>query len=189
MAISLAALRRLAGIGPDPAGHLEKGVATLGGLVAILAVLLISRTQAGPAGSLGVVSSMGSSAVLLFALPHGPLSQPWAVIGGHLLSALVGVACLRFVPDPMLAAAVAVGLATGVMYYLRCLHPPGGATALAIVIGGEPVRQLGLGFVLDPVLLNAATILSIAVIFNYPFPWRRYPAALAQRPATEAGHE
>jgi len=151
-----------------------------GGLVGIVGVILISEAQLGLQGSAVIVSSMGSSAVLLFAVPHGPLSQPWSVVGGHLVSALIGVACAKLVADPVFAASAAVGLAIGAMHYLRCLHPPGGATALGAVIGGEAIQQLGFQFVLTPVLLNTATILLVATLFNYPFPWRRYPSALAR---------
>lgn len=181
MVDSLAALRRYLGIGHEQASHLEKGVATIGGVISILGVMLISQAQLGLTGSISIISSMGSSAVLLFAVPHGPLSQPWSVLGGHLVSALVGVACVKLINQPMLAAALAVGLAIGAMHYLRCIHPPGGATALAVVIGGDSVHRLGFEFVLTPVMLNAVTIVLVAVLFNLPFAWRRYPVALAQR--------
>ena len=69
------------------------------------------------------------------------------------------------------------------MHYLRCIHPPGGATALSAVIGGEGVHSLGYHFVLTPVLLNVLVIVVVAVLFNYPFAWRRYPAAWKKRAA------
>ncbi|TCJ12292.1 hypothetical protein EZJ19_12860 [Parasulfuritortus cantonensis] len=128
-----------------------------------------------------VVASMGASAVLLFAVPHGPLSQPWPVLGGHVVSALVGVVCAKLIGPPMLAAALAVGLAIGAMHYLRCIHPPGGATALVAVIGGPAVTGLGFQYVLTPVAANALIVLAIAFLFNTPFPWRRYPAQLRSR--------
>jgi CBS domain-containing membrane protein len=132
-----------------------------------------------------IVASMGASAVLLFAVPHGALSQPWPVMGGHVLSALVGVTCARLVAAPMVAGPLAVGLAISVMYYARCIHPPGGATALIAVIGGPAIQQLGYGYVLAPIALNAGILLLVAVAVNGPFEWRRYPLAWAQsgRPA------
>lgn len=174
-------LRRFAGIGTDRTGDLEKWLSAAGGLVGLTAVMLISQVPMGTAGSVGLVASMGASAVLLFAVPHGPLSQPWAVMGGHLVSAVVGVACAKLITQPLFAAPLAVSVAIGAMHFLRCIHPPGGATALSAVVGGETVRQLGFHFVLTPVLLNAVTILLIAVLFNYPFAWRRYPIGLANR--------
>jgi CBS-domain-containing membrane protein len=85
------------------------------------------------------------------------------------------------VANPFLAAALAVGLAIGAMHYLRCIHPPGGATALTAVVGGSGIHELGYGFLVMPVLLNVVVILTVAVVFNYPFTWRRYPAVLQQR--------
>lgn len=176
----ISSVRTFAGIGIDRASHLEKWVSTAGGLAGIIGVMLISQTFLGLNSSLGIISSMGSSAVLLFAVPHGPLSQPWSVFGGHLVSALAGITCAKLIGDPMLAASAAVGLAIGAMHYARCIHPPGGATALATVIGGDSVYALGYQYLLTPVMLNAATIILVAILFNYPFRWRRYPRALAR---------
>lgn len=173
----LAALRGWAGIGNEHVTHAEKWISTVGGLAGILCVVSISQSQLGLVGSASIIASMGSSAVLLFAAPHGPLSQPWSVFGGHLVSAIVGVTCVKLIAAPMLAAAVAVALAIGAMHYLRCIHPPGGATALGAVVGGDALHQLGFQFVVTPVMLNAATILIVAMLFNAPFAWRRYPAA------------
>ena len=173
-------LIRFAGIGPDSASHIEKWLSAAGGLAGLTAVMLISQIHLGAAGSVGVVASMGASAVLLYAVPHGPLSQPWSVFGGHLVSAFIGVACSKLISQPAFAAPLAVGLAIGGMHYLRCIHPPGGATALSAVVGGESVHQLGFQYVLTPVMLNVSIILLVALLFNYPFPWRRYPLALVQ---------
>lgn len=128
-----------------------------------------------------LIASMGSSAVLLFAVPHGPLSQPWPLLGGHLVSALIGVACARWLGTDPLSAGAAAGLSIGAMHALRCIHPPGGATALTAVIGGPSVTALGFGFVLMPVLVNALTLLVLAILWNAPWPWRRYPARWARR--------
>lgn len=177
----LGALRSFAGVGANSTDHLEKWVSGIGGLTGILGVLLVSEAYLGLSGGAALVASMGASAVLLFAVPHGPLSQPWAVFGGHLVSAAIGIACTRLDLDPILTAALAVALAISAMYYLRCIHPPGGATALAAVIGGEATHVLGYRFVLTPILQNVLVILLVAVIFNYFFRWRRYPEWLASR--------
>ena len=125
---------------------------------------------------------MGASAVLLFAVPHGALSQPWPVLGGHLLSAVIGVICARSIDSPALAAACAVGFAIGAMHHFRCIHPPGGATALTAVLGGTAIHDLGFHYILMPVMANALVMLLLAVAINFCFPWRRYPAAF-NRPA------
>ena len=122
-------------------------------------------------------------------MPHGPLSQPWALIGGHFFSAIIGVTCARFIPDLFIAASVAVGLAVGLMYYLRCIHPPGGATALSAVVGGAEIHQLGYQYIVTPVLINVAAIFVIAIGFNYLFSWRRYPASLTPKPVAASREE
>ena len=189
MRAALTILRRFAGIGLDRAGHLEKALSMVGGLIGLTGVILISEVHLGAAGSVGLVASMGASAVLLFAVPHGPLSQPWSVLGGHMASSIVGVACAVAIAEPLVAAPLAVALAIGVMHYLRCIHPPGGATALSAVVGGDAVHELGFQYLreacvlsdhLTPVMLNATAILLIALVFNYPFRWRRYPAGFVK---------
>lgn len=170
----------LLGVGADATGHREKLIAATGGLLAIAATMAVSLHFAGAQGAVLLVASMGASAVLLFAVPHGVLSQPWPLIGGHLVSAVIGVSCASFVGDPLLAGPLAVGLAIFAMHYSRCIHPPGGATALAAVVGGAEVHALGYQFVLTPVLLNVSIMLLVAVAVNYPFPWRRYPASLVK---------
>jgi CBS-domain-containing membrane protein len=179
-------LAALLGQHANKTGHLEKALSTIGGFCAILAVVAVSRLFLDLGDAAWVVGSMGASAVLLFAVPHGPLSQPWPLLGGHLVSAFIGVTCAWLIPDLLLAAACAVGLAIGAMQYLRSIHPPGGATALTAVIGGESVQALGYQFLLTPVLLNVLVMLLIAVLFNYPFAWRRYPTALASRMRSSA---
>ncbi|WP_020648714.1 HPP family protein [Solimonas variicoloris] len=171
------------GVEQSPVSHAERLLSALGGFVAIAAVLGLGRDLDAGAQML-IVASMGASAVLLFGVPHGALSQPWPVFGGHLVSALAGVSCQRWLHDPLLASAAAVGLALGAMHYLRCLHPPGGATALTAVIGGPSVHALGYDYLLHPVLLNVVVMLAVAVLFNALFRWRRYPVAWVRaRPA------
>lgn len=165
----------------SPVSHAERLASIGGGFTSILLIMLVSSYFFEATDATLIVASMGASAVLMFAVPHGLLSQPWPVFGGHMVSALVGVSCAHWVAEPFLAAALAVGLAIGAMHYLRCIHPPGGATALTAVIGGAGVHELGYGFVVMPVLLNVLVILLVAVLFNYPLAWRRYPAALQRK--------
>lgn len=158
--------------------HAEILASSLGGFVGIFLISWTSFQVTGFSGAALIVPSMGASAVLVFAVPHGKLSQPWALFGGQLSSAFVGVACYQLVPDLLLAAGLSVGLAIGTMHVLRCIHPPGGATALAAVIGNEQIHALGFEYVLTPVLLNTLIIFTVAVIFNNFFPWRRYPTSM-----------
>ena len=169
-------LSKFLGIESATVSHAERIASAVGGFVAILSVFIVSQWFVGTAAAGIIVASMGATAVLLFAVPHGPLSQPWSVIGGHLFSAVIGVSCAKLIPNEILAASIAVGLSIGVMYYLKCIHPPGGATALSAVIGGEAVHQLGYLYVITPIFINVCIILLIAVFYNYLFHWRRYPS-------------
>ena len=134
------------GIESSTVSHTERLVSALGSFQVILLVFYTGHIFLVPTGTLLIVPSMVASAVLLFAVPHGALSQPWSLLGGHVVSALVGVTCTRLVPEALVAAPLAVGLAVGCMYYLRCIHPPGGATALVAVVGGADVHALGYAF-------------------------------------------
>lgn len=166
------------GVELDAVSHREKIVSAVGGVAAIMAVVFISHHALHHHGATLIIASMGASAVLLFAVPHGQLSQPWPVFAGHMLSAAIGVTCARYIPSLPLAAGCAVGLSIGVMHHFKCIHPPGGATALTAVIGGSGVTSLGYGFLWSPVLQNVLVMLLIAIAFNAFFSWRRYPAVL-----------
>ncbi|HEH9405031.1 TPA: HPP family protein [Aeromonas bestiarum] len=121
-----------------------------------------------------LIAPMGASAVLLFAAPASPLAQPWSILVGNGVSALMGVLSAQLIPDMALASAAAVMLAIAAMFLTRSLHPPGGAVALTAVIGGEGIRQLGVGYVLLPVLLNSLLLLMLALLYNRLL-GRRYP--------------
>jgi CBS domain-containing membrane protein len=166
------------GVGPNVTGHTEKVISAVGGFTGILLIMWVSHHYLGAQGAALLVASMGASAVLLFAVPHGALSQPWPLMGGNVVSALIGVTCEQNISNTLVAAPLAVALAIAAMHYLRCIHPPGGATALTAVVGGSQVHALGYHFVLTPVMLNVSILLCVAVAVNYAFPWRRYPAGL-----------
>ena len=171
-------LLELASPSTDRVSFTEKALSALAALAGIALVLLASSMVLAPAGLPLVVASMGASAVLLFAVPMGPMSQPWSFAGGHLISALIGITVARLVPGLVPAATLAVALAILAMYVTGCLHPPGGATALAVVIGGPSVHALGYQFLLTPLLLNIIVLLSWALLINNLLPNRHYPSAL-----------
>ncbi len=156
----------------------------LGALVGIALTAGLTRLAVGANSSLPLLlAPMGASAVLLFAMPASPLSQPWAIIGGNLVSALVGVACVRTLGDSIGAATLALPLAIGAMFYLRCVHPPSGAVALTAVLGGTSVHGLGYWFVLAPVGLNSLALLLSALAYHratgHRYPHRAVFAAAA----------
>lgn len=127
---------------------------------------------------------MGASAVLLFAVPASPLAQPWSIIGGNLVSATVGVACAALIANPVLAAALAVALAIGFMFVLRCVHPPSGAVALTAVLGGPAVHDMGFGFVIAPIAFQSGALLAAAIVYH-AVTGHRYPHAAQHAPAKD----
>lgn len=156
--------------------HRERLISGVGGVLAILLTTLVAQHTIGGVAVPYMIASMGASTVLLLGTPHSPLAQPWAFIGGHLVSAFIGVTCATHIPDIYLAAGLSVGLSISAMYYLRCLHPPGGATALLTVIGDQHIHQMGYHFLVMPVLANVAILLGISLIVNKLIPGRHYPA-------------
>lgn len=141
-------LRRLA-IEPIQLSFKDKWIAALACLAAILLTGAITQICAAEHAPV-LVASMGASAVILFALPGSPLAQPWPLVGGQMLSALIGCGMIYYTPDIVTASALAVGLSVLAMLRLRCLHPPGAATALAPILSGRTIHCRILNFCWRP---------------------------------------
>ncbi|KTT04234.1 membrane protein [Pseudomonas oryzihabitans] len=165
---------------PLPIDARERLRASLGaGLGILLAALLAAWWLEGQpvhqhgALALALVAPLGASAVLVFALPSSPLAQPWSVVGGNTLSALIGIACALWIPEANLAAAVAVALAIAAMFALRCLHPPGGASALLMVLIGAH----DFGYAWSPVALDSLLLVVAGLVYNNLTrrPWPHVP--------------
>jgi CBS domain-containing membrane protein len=174
---------------PSPASLHERLRSIGGALIGIALTAWLSRLML-PAGLVPwLVAPMGASAVLVFAVPGSPLAQPWSVVGGNTLSALVGVVAAHFIPDTAVAAAVAVSGAIAVMFATRSLHPPGGASALFAVMAAPALAPLGWRFPVTPVLVNAALLTAAGVLYNSAtrrsYPHR--PAKPLQPEPREAG--
>jgi CBS domain-containing membrane protein len=174
---------RWMGVELDEVSATEKLVSGIGGLVGMVVLAIVCERFVGSTNPV-LVASMGASAVLVFAVPHGQLSQPWPVLAGHIVSAAIGVTCAALLGTSAVVAGLAVGLTILAMHQFKFIHPPGGATALTAVIGGPAVTSMGYRFVLAPVALNAVLLVVLAVAINAVFPWRRYPAL--RRQATRA---
>ncbi|MCR4468793.1 HPP family protein [Burkholderia sp. SCN-KJ] len=160
---------------PMTLGWRERMRSCAGALVGIATVGVTMRLLPGVPGLVPLlVAPMGASAVLLFAVPASPLAQPWSIIGGNLVAATVGVACAQWIADPITAASIAVALAIGGMFALRCVHPPSGAVALTAVLGGPAIHALGFGFVVEPIALQSAILLSAALVYH-ALTGHRYP--------------
>jgi CBS-domain-containing membrane protein len=144
------------------------------GIAAVAWIDLLILTEGG--NHLPLIGSLGASAVLVYGAPRSPLAQPRNLVGGHVVSALVGVVCQQLLGHlPELAAPLAVATAIALMQLTKTLHPPGGATALIAVAGGEQIHRLGYLYVLAPVGLGALLLLAVALMVNNIPATRRYP--------------
>lgn len=155
----------------------ERLRAGLGALLGIAVTGAVSHWFLGSASRIPfLIAPMGASAVLLFAVPASPLAQPWSIMGGNLVSALVGVTAARYIADPVGAAAAGIAVAIAAMFMLRCTHPPSGAVALTAVLGGPAVHALGYGFVIEPVAIQSVLLLATALAWHAAT-GHRYPHA------------
>jgi CBS-domain-containing membrane protein len=123
-----------------------------------------------------LIGSFGASSVLIYGVIESPLAQPRNLIGGHFVSAIIGVTVQKFVPDILwLTAPLAVSFSIVFMQITKTLHPPGGATALIAVTGSDAIKNLGYWYVISPVLTGTLILLFIAIIFNNITSKRKYP--------------
>jgi CBS domain-containing membrane protein len=157
----------------------ERVYSALGGLLGLLITAVVMRTWLGSSEQVPLlIAPIGASTVLVFGVPASPLAQPWSVVGGNFIAALVGVTAARAVPDLTLAAALAVASTIALTSVFRCLHPPAGAVALTAVIGGTSVTSAGYRFALMPVLLNSLLLVGVGLVFN-ALARRSYPHVAA----------
>ena len=148
----------------------------IGAFAGISLVSVISSFILEGTGLTLVIGSFGASAVLIYGAVDSPLAQPRNLLGGHILSALIGIIAFQLFPTQLwLAAPLAVATAIALMQFTDTLHPPGGATALIAVIGGEQIHQLGYIYILFPVMTGAVLMLIVALIVNHIAPGRSYP--------------
>ncbi len=165
----------------------DRALACLGAVVAVALTGLIAAWLHGDGEALPwIVAPVGASAMLLFAVPSSPMAQPWPIVGGNVLSALVGFAVGEALGHGALACGLAVGLAIAVMSVTRSLHPPGGAAALLGALGGSLVESAGWWFPLAPVALNAVVLVGVGWSFHrfsgHPYPHRQAAAAPTRDP-------
>lgn len=160
-------------------------IPAIGGFISIFIVYFISYKFTGKTGVSAILPSMGAVTVLIFSAPKGEFSQPWPLFVGNLLSAIIGVSCYQWLGDTFIAASCAVGFSVFAMLVCRCIHPPGGATALAAVVGGDLIHQLGFYYVIIPTLLNCLVIFIVALIFNNLFVQYHYPEQIKIKEITE----
>lgn len=159
---------------PSRLNKLDKLFSVLACSAAIFMTAWLARWQANDGPLL--LASMGASVAILFAIHGSPLAQPWSLLGGHFSSGLVGVLLAYAVDDTLVAAALTAGLSVLVMSLLRCLHPPGVATALVPVLNYPHVGQPNFQFLLTPLALNVSALLLLTLLINRLLLRRQYPA-------------
>ncbi len=148
----------------------------IGAFLGIAAVAYCNFSMFSAADTIMIIGSFGASAVLIYGAVKSPLAQPRNLIGGHLFSAVIGVASYQcFSSNLWLASALAVATAIAVMHATKTLHPPGGATALIAVIGSQNIHDLGFYYAFVPVTIGALIMLVIALAVNNIPKSRRYP--------------
>ncbi|PKO93217.1 MAG: hypothetical protein CVU16_05575 [Betaproteobacteria bacterium HGW-Betaproteobacteria-10] len=162
----------------SPRERWSSALAGLLGMLLMQAVLAV--VPAGP-GISYLLAPLGASAVILFALPHSPLAQPWSVGGGLMISAIIGFFCGLWITPGFLAVAVALGLAIWLTAWLRCIHPPGGAMAVVFALGAQQHAVS-----LSTAGLNAIAALVAVLVVNNLIPGRRYPQCIPTAPQRKA---
>ena len=132
-------------------------------------------------------ASMAAASVLLYAVPHSPMAQPWPLVVGNLFSGAVGWLCGVLIPDPVIAAACAVGLSIFVMHLTHSLHPPGAATAMLMVLSTAQLQHYGWLWASGAVLANTIFTLLLALVINNLLHSGRYPVHRHYLPLPRAG--
>lgn len=161
----------------------DRAIACVGALLgigatAVLCSVLLQDVRYLPM----LVAPMGASAVLVFVVPASPLAQPWAVVGGNVISTLIGVTVATYIEHTAFAAAISVASAIVAMSALRCLHPPGGAAALLPVLGSS-VMDVGYTFAFAPIAINSLMLVLVGIIFH-----RATGHSYPHRPVPVTGH-
>lgn len=148
----------------------------IGSFFGIGLIALIQSQSFDKLENIFLIGSFGASSVLIYGAIQSPLAQPRNLVGGHLISALIGVTVYKLIPDPVwISAPLAVSLSIITMQMTKTLHPPGGATALIAVIGTPKVKALGFLYVISPVLSGVLILLLVAIIVNNLTKNRSYP--------------
>lgn len=157
--------------------HKEHFWAFLGSFLGLGAIAWLQYRAFPQQDLIFLIGSFGASSVLVYGVIQSPLAQPRNLIGGHVVSALIGVTVQKLLPGHLwIAAPLAVSLSIVLMQITKTLHPPGGATALIAVTGSPEIKALGYGYVLSPVLTGALILLAAALIFNNMTRNRQYPS-------------
>ena len=161
---------------PPAVGFAEIVWSWIGAFLGIASVAFVNYNIFKGTDLVMIIGSFGASAVLIYAAIRSPLAQPRNLIGGHVISAIIGVTAYNLLDNFMwLAAAVAVATAIAAMHATKTLHPPGGATALIAVIGSQKIHNLGYLYAIIPAGSGGVIMLIIALLINNIPKSRKYP--------------
>ena len=148
----------------------------IGAFFGIAAVAFVNFNILEETDLIMIIGSFGASAVLIYGAIKSPLAQPRNLLGGHFVSAVVGVTSYQLLHSHIwFAAAVSVATAIALMHATKTLHPPGGATALIAVIGSQKIHELGYLYTIIPVVIGASIMLIVALLVNNIPKNRKYP--------------
>ena len=118
-----------------------------------------------------LIASFGSTMVLLYGYPESPFAQPKNIFFGHLVTAVVGIVVLNFIPLPIyITIPLAVGLGVGLMIFLDITHPPAGGNPIIVIIG-----SVSYDYLLSPIILGSIIVLVFGVLVNKFVLKKKYP--------------
>jgi CBS domain-containing membrane protein len=158
--------------GDQPAvAWVERLRSVFGAFIGLMLVLTVAKYLGELTGlDEWLMASLGASALLVFALPQSPMAQPWAVIAGNTLSALVGISVIHLVSEPLVAMPLAASLSILGMFILRCLHPPAAAVALIVVLGHVTHYR----YAFFPVMVDSILLVMAGAVYSN-LTGKRYP--------------
>jgi CBS domain-containing membrane protein len=146
-----------------PVSNMERIRSSIGAMLGLGAVIFLAKGLGELVGAQEwLMASLGASALLVFVLPGSPMAQPWAVVAGNTLSAVVGIAVIGLVQEPLMAIPSAACLAIMGMLIFRCLHPPAAAVALIAVMG----HVTNLSYIVFPVMVDSCLLVITGAIYN-----------------------
>lgn len=151
---------------PSRANFADAVTGAFGGLVCIFLLLYLTNSTGAP----WLMASLGGSCVLVFVVWNAPLSQPRNVIGGHLISAFIGLAMYSLLGTSLFSISLGVALTIFCMAFSGVIHPPAGANPIIIILGGYSWSYLVM-----PVLIGAVLIVVAGLLINNLRDTRKYP--------------